>query len=260
MSRKIFYMIAAAVMLSLASGCAGGADREGEEGVLSFEQAKEQEPSLMSTDEIVSRVKSDTTHKKVVYWFDVLCKPCRYHLQHEIAKFYADHDTAEWRVYLVAGLNGLHHAVPDAEGNMVEDPAGDIGHFAKEYREWLPSLGFDMKDVYMHYDPVMEERKAYEEMYPDGFFTAVANGMFYSDVAFRCQHDGVPKFFVADRTGRLLTDYYVLINKERDTLDSFYAPNEDYLFDIADFSHHDTAVGVMMKVNFQFSLFTYLSF
>ena len=247
MSRKIVCMIAAAVVLSLASGCAGRADRESEGDVLTYEQAKKQEPALVSTDEIIALVKSDTTHKKVVYWFDILCKPCRAHLQNEIAKFYANRDTAEWRVYLVAGLNGLHHAVPDAEGTLVEDPAEDIRHFAEEHRELLPSLGFDMKDVYMHYDPVMEDRNAYEEKYPDGFFTAVAGEIFYSDVAFHCQHDGVPKLFVADRTGRLLTDYYVLINKERDTLDSFYAPNEDYLFDITDFSHHDTAVGVMMK-------------
>ena len=247
MNRRIVYAAVAVIMTALSIGCAGRADKEAEEDVLTFEQAKKQEPSLVSTNEIITLVKSDTTHKKVVYWFDILCKPCRHHLQYEIAKFYADHDTAEWRIYLVAGLNGLHHAVPDAEGNLVEDPAEDISHFAEEYRKLLPSLGFDMKDVYMHYDPVMEEHKAYEEKYPDGFFTAVANGMFHSDVAFRCQHDGVPQLFVADRTGWLLTDYYVLINKERDTLDSFYAPNEDYIFNITDFSHHDTAVGVVMK-------------
>ena len=249
MSRKIVCMVAAAVVLSLASGCAGRADKEAEEDVLSFEQAKAEESALVSTDEIIALVKSDTTHKKVVYWFDYLCKPCREHLQNEIAKFYSDHDTAEWHIFLVAGLNGLHHSEPDAEGNLVEEaPAEDIRHFAKAYRELLPSLGFDMKDVYLHYDPVLESSKAYKEKYPEGdFFSQLANAMFHSDVAFRCEHDGIPRLFVADRTGQLLTDYYILISKEMDTLDAYYVPNDYYQFDIKDFSHHDTVVGVMMK-------------
>ena len=249
MSRKIVCMIAAAVVLSLASGCAGRADRESEGDVLTYEQAKKQEPALVSTDEIIALVKSDTTHKKVVYWFDILCKPCRHHLQHEIAEFYANHDTAEWRIYLVAGLNGLHHSEPDAEGNLVEEtPAENIRHFAKEYRKLLPSLGFDMKDVYLHYDPVLESSAAYKEKYPEGdFFGQLANAMFLSDVAFRCEHDGIPRLFVADSTGQLLTDYYILISKEMDTLDAYYVPNDYYQFDIKDFNHHDTVVGVMMK-------------
>ena len=248
MSRKIVCMVAAAVVLSLASGCAGRADKEAEEDVLSFEQAKAEEPSLMSTDEIIALVKSDTTHKKVVYWFDYLCKPCREHLQNEIAKFYSDHDTAEWHIFLVAGLNGLHHSEPDAEGNLVEEaPAEDIRHFAKAYRELLPSLGFDMKDVYMHYDPVLESSDAYRKKYPDGHFTPIANEMFHSDVPFRCEHDGMPRLFVADRTSHLLTNYYISMNKDRDTLDRFYVPYDYYQFEIKDFNHHDTVVGVIMK-------------
>ncbi len=234
--------------MALVCGCAGRADKEAEEDVLTFEQAKAAEPSLVSTDEVIALVKSDTTHKKVVYWFNILCKPCRHHLQHEIAEMYASHDTAEWHIYLVAGLNGLHHSEPDAEGNLVEDAEENIRHFAKEYRELLPSLGFDMKDVYLHYDPVLESSKAYKEKYPEGgYFSQLANAMFHSDVAFRCEHDGVPQLFVADRTGLLLTDYYISINKDRDTLDAYYVPNDYYQFDIEDFKHHDTVVGVMMK-------------
>ena len=81
--------------MALVCGCTGRADKEAEEDVLTFEQAKAAEPSLVSTDEVIALVKSDTTHKKVVYWFDILCKPCRHHLQYEIAEMYANHDTAE---------------------------------------------------------------------------------------------------------------------------------------------------------------------
>ena len=248
MKKRFFLLVAGVMMLSLVCGCAGRGNEEEHNDVLTFEQAKAEEPALVSTDEIISLVKSDTTHKKVVYWFDILCKPCRHHLQHEIAEFYANHDTAEWHIYLVAGLNGLHHSEPDAEGNLVEDAEENIRHFAEEYRKLLPSLGFDMKDVYLHYDPVLESSKAYKEKYPEGdFFSQLANAMFHSDVTFRCEHDGVPKLFVADRTGLLLTDYYILISKEMDTLDAYYVPNDYYQFDIKDFNHHDTVVGVMMK-------------
>ena len=249
MKKKFFLLVASVMMMSLVCGCAGRGNEEEHNDVLSFEQAKAEESALVSTDEIIALVKSDTTHKKVVYWFDILCQPCRHHLQHEIAEFYANHDTAEWHIYLVAGLNGLHHSEPDAEGNLVEEaPAENIRHFAKEYRKLLPSLGFDMKDVYLHYDPVLESSAAYKEKYPEGdFFSQLANAMFHSDVAFRCEHDGIPRLFVADRTGQLLTDYYILVNKELDTLDAYYVPNDYYQFDIKDFNHHDTVVGVMMK-------------
>ena len=248
MKNKITCIIAAMMTMALVCSCAGRGNEE-HENVLTFEQAKAQEPSLMSTDEIVALIKSDTTHKKVVYWFDYLCKPCREHLQNEIANFYCDHDTAEWHIYIVAGLNGLHHSEPDAEGNLVEEtPAENIKHFAKAYRELLPSLGFDMKDVYLHYDPVLESSAAYRKKYPEGgYFSQLANAMFHSDVAFRCEHDGIPQLFVADRTGHLLTDYYILISKDMDTLDAYYVPNDYYQFDIEDFNHHDTLLGVMMK-------------
>ena len=249
MKKRFFLLVVSVMMMSLVCGCAGRGSEGEHEDVLTFEQAKAEEPALVSTDEIIALVKSDTTHKKVVYWFDYLCKPCREHLQNDIAKFYSDHDTAEWHIYLVAGLNGLHHSEPDAEGNLVEEaPAENIRHFAKEYRKLLPSLGFDMKDVYLHYDPVLESSKDYKEKYPEGdFFSQLANAMFHSDVAFRCEHDGIPRLFVADRTGQLLTDYYILVNKELDTLDAYYVPNDYYQFDIKDFNHHDTVVGVMMK-------------
>ena len=210
MTKKFVLIAVAAVMtVALVCGCAGRGNKDEHDDVLSFEQAKAEEPSLVSTDEIITLVKNDTTHKKVVYWFDMLCQPCREHLQNEIAKFYANHDTAEWRIYLVAGLNGLHHSEPDAEGNLVEKSlAENIRYFAGEYREHLPELGFDMKDVYLHYDPVLESSAAYKEKYPEGdFFGQLANAMFHSDVAFRCEHDGIPRLFVADRSGLLLTDY-----------------------------------------------------
>ena len=245
--KNIVTCIVAATMLAILGGCAGRGNEKAHEEALTFEQAKAEEPTLMSTDEIIALVKSDTTHKKVVYWFDMLCKPCRQHLQKEIAEFYAQHDTAEWRIYLVAGLNGMHHAVNDVNGNLVEDAAEDIRYFAAEYREHLPEMGFDMKDVYMHYDPACEDKELFEEQYPDGFFTQLANAMFHSDVAFRCEHDGVPKLFIADRGGLLLTDYMVNINKNWDTLDAYYTPNEYYYFDIKDFAHHDTVMGVIMN-------------
>lgn len=248
MNRRIVCTVAVMMTMSLVCGCAGRGNKEEHKDVLTFEQAKAEESTLMTTDEIVNLIKSDTTHKKVVYWFDMLCKPCRVHLQNEIGKFYAEHDTAEWHIYLVAGMNGLHHAVPDKHGNLVEDAAEGIRHFAGEYREHMPEMGFDMKDVYLHYDPVLESSKDYKEKYPEGdFFGQLANAMFHSDVAFRCEHDGIPRLFVADRTGQLLTDYYILVNKELDTLDAYYVPNDYYQFDIKDFNHHDTVVGVMMK-------------
>ena len=75
----------------------------------------------------------------------------------------------------------------------------------------------------------------------------LANEMFHSDVPFRCEHDGMPRLFVADRTGHLLTNYYISMNKDRDTLDRFYVPYDDYQFEIKDFNHHDTVVGMIMK-------------
>lgn len=247
MNRRIVCTVAVMMTMSLVCGCAGRGNKEEHKDVLTFEQAKAEESTLMTTDEIVNLIKSDTTHKKVVYWFDMLCKPCRVHLQNEIGKFYAEHDTAEWHIYLVAGMNGLHHAVPDKHGNLVEDAAEGIRHFVGEYREHMPEMGFDMKDVYLHYDPALETEAAYKEKYPDGFFNYVAGGMFHSDVAFRYEHDGVPKLFVADRDNTLLVDYYVIINKNSDTLDAYYMPNEDYYFEALNFGYHDTLVGVMMQ-------------
>ena len=247
MKRIVYLFTIVAMTMALTCSCAGCGNEKEEDDVLSFEQAKEHVPSLMSTDEIVALVKSDTTHKKVVYWFDLLCKPCRVHLENEIATFYVNHDTAEWKIYLVAGLNGLHYAVPSDEGALEEDPAESIVHFAEEYRKLLPTLGFDMKDVYMHYDPVLDRRDEYMEKYPEGFFTQIANEMFYSDKAFHYGNDGVPKLIKADRDNQVQAGYYILINKNNDTLDKSFEPNDEYLFDIEDFARHDTAVGIMMS-------------
>lgn len=245
MTKKFILPVTAAVMtMALVCGCAGRGN-EKEFNVLSFEQAKEVEPSLMSTTEIISLIKSDTTHKKVVYWFDILCQPCRHYLSHEIAEFYANHDTAEWRIYLVAGLNGLRLGVPDKDGGLVENTAEEIRYFSGEYREHLPQLGFDMKDVYIHYDPELEDPD-YREKYPDGFFTYFANEIFHSDVTFRCDHDGIPKLFKADRNNTLLTDYNIEINKDNDTLNQYYYPDDQYLFDVTDFQRHDTILSVIM--------------
>ena len=166
MNRKIVFSAVTIMSMMLMFGCGNCGREEEHDNVLTMEQARLQEPQLMTTDEIVDLVKSDTTHKKVVYWFDIMCKPCRQHLQEEIASFYALHDTTEWRIYLVAGLNWLHRYVPDEEGNLVMD-TNTISYYSAKYHKLLPSLGFDMKDVYMHYDPLWEKADA-KEVYPDG--------------------------------------------------------------------------------------------
>ena len=121
MNRKIVFSAVTIMSMMLMFGCGNRGREEEHDNVLTMEQARQQEPQLMTTDEIVELVKGDTTHKKVVYWFDILCKPCRQHLQNEIASFYAKHDASEWRIYLVADFNGLHRYVPDADGNLVQD-------------------------------------------------------------------------------------------------------------------------------------------
>ena len=242
MNRTIVFFAVTIMSLMLLCSCGGRGHEEEEHGdVLTMEQARQQEPQLMTTDEIVELVKGDTTHKKVVYWFDILCKPCRQHLQNEIASFYAKHDASEWRIYLVAGFNGLHRYGPDADGNLVED-TNCISYYSAEYRKLLPSLGFDMKDVYMHYDPVWESSEMVKEVYPDGIFTCLANKMFYSDVPFRFDYDGMPRVFVSDCDNQLLVDYCILTNKDKDTLNRFYTPHDYYNFEINDFTHHDTLV------------------
>ena len=89
-------------MVSL-GGCNGGAGEDiaqGKAEVLSFESAKSVEPQLVSTDELVKLVVEDTTHWKVVYFFDAVCKPCREHLQKELREMY------EARYYAMAVLSG----------------------------------------------------------------------------------------------------------------------------------------------------------
>lgn len=244
MNRKIVFSVVTIMSMMLMFGCGNRGREEEHDKVLTMEQARQQEPKLMTTDEIVDLVKSDTTHKKVVYWFDIVCKPCRQHLQDEIASFYALHDTTEWRIYLVAGLNWLHRYVPDAEGNLVQD-TNSISYYSAKYHKLLPSLGFDMKDVYMHYDPLWEKADA-KEVYPDGIFTGLVNMMFHSDVPFRCEFDGVPRVFVSDRDNQLLVDYCIFTENGKDTL-RLYIPDDSYKFEIDDFSRHDTIVVTYMN-------------
>ena len=156
MRKSCFLLLSVAMIVVSLGGCNGGAGEDiaqGKAEVLSFESAKSVEPQLVSTDELVKLVVEDTTHWKVVYFFDAVCKPCREHLQKELREMYARHDTTQWRFYLVAGFNWLHVLTPDEEGNLVEDTLGTIKHYAEKYRKWLPSLGYDMKDVYFTASP-----------------------------------------------------------------------------------------------------------
>ena len=156
MAQALKHITLLAVVALAFIGCNSRPAEEQDKPVLTFEQVKAVEPSMLTTDEITRLVKSDTTHYKVVYFFDILCKPCLEHLRNELAAMYANRDTAQWRFYLVAGFNWLHRLIPDSVGNLVEDTLGNIAHFAQRYRDLLPSLGYDMKDVYMHYNPLME--------------------------------------------------------------------------------------------------------
>ena len=226
----------AAVALAL-TGCTGRPAEEQEKGVLTFEQVKAVEPSMLTTDEITRLVKSDTTHNKVVYFFDILCKPCLEHLRNELAAMYANRDTTQWRFYLVAGFNWLHRLIPDSVGNLMDDTLGNIVHFAKLYRDLLPSLGYDMKDVYMHYNPAWEHTDT-------GVFTPWAKSMFHSDHPFRCQYEGSPQLFIADRHGRIALDCIVQKNKDGDTTDQYYTPRCEYTLDTHCFHNPNTIITI----------------
>ena len=218
-------------------GCNSRPAEEQDKPVLTFEQVKAVEPSMLTTDEITRLVKSDTTHNKVVYFFDILCKPCLEHLRNELAAMYANRDTTQWRFYLVAGFNWLHRLIPDSVGNLVEDTLGNIVHFAKRYRDLLPSLGYDMKDVYMHYNPDWEHTDT-------GVFTPWANRMFHADHPFRCQYEGSPQLFIADRHGRLAIDCIVLKNRDGDTTDQYYSPRCEYTLDTHCFHIPNTIITI----------------
>ena len=226
----------AAVALAL-TGCTGRPAEEQEKGVLTFEQVKAVEPSMLTTDEITRLVKSDTTHNKVVYFFDILCKPCLEHLRNELAAMYANRDTTQWRFYLVAGFNWLHRLIPDSVGNLMDDTLGNIVHFAKLYRDLLPSLGYDMKDVYMHYNPAWEHTDT-------GVFTPWAKSMFHSDHPFRCQYEGSPQLFIAERHGRIALDCIVQKNKDGDTTDQYYTPRCEYTLDTHCFHNPNTIITI----------------
>ncbi len=218
-------------------GCNNRPTEEQDKPVLSFEQVKAVESSMLTTDEITRLVKSDTTHNKVVYFFDILCKPCLEHLRSELATMYANRDTTQWRFYLVAGFNWLHRLIPDSVGNLMEDTLGNIVHFAKRYRDLLPSLGYDMKDVYMHYNPAWEHTDT-------GVFTPWAKSMFHSDHPFRCQYEGSPQLFIADRHGCIAIDCIVQKNKDGDTTDQYYLPRCEYTLDTHCFHIPNTIITI----------------
>ncbi|MBQ5976150.1 MAG: hypothetical protein IJL48_10650 [Bacteroidales bacterium] len=224
MAQALKYIILLAAVALMFSGCNSRPVEVQDKPVLTFEQVKAVEPSMLTTDEITRLVKSDTTHNKVVYFFDILCKPCLEHLRNELATMYANRDTTQWRFYLVAGFNWLHRLIPDSVGNLMEDTLGNIVHFAKRYRDLLPSLGYDMKDVYMHYNPDWEHTDT-------GVFTPWAKSMFHSDHPFRCQYEGSPQLFIADRHGRIALDCIVQKNKDGDTTDQYYSPRCEYTLD-----------------------------
>ncbi len=224
MAQALKHIILLAAVALMFSGCNSRPVEVQDKPVLTFEQVKAVEPSMLTTDEITRLVKSDTTHNKVVYFFDILCKPCLEHLRNELAAMYANRDTAQWRFYLVAGFNWLHRLIPDSVGNLMEDTLGNIVHFAKRYRDLLPSLGYDMKDVYMHYNPDWEHTDT-------GVFTPWAKSMFHSDHPFRCQYEGSPQLFIADRHGRIALDCIVHKNKDGDTTDRYYLPRSIYTLD-----------------------------
>ena len=224
MAQALKYIILLAAVALMFSGCNSRPVEVQDKPVLTFEQVKAVEPSMLTTDEITRLVKSDTTHNKVVYFFDILCKPCLEHLRNELAAMYANRDTTQWRFYLVAGFNWLHRLIPDSVGNLMEDTLGNIVHFAKRYRDLLPSLGYDMKDVYMHYNPDWEHTDT-------GVFTPWAKSMFHSDHPFRCQYEGSPQLFIADRHGRIALDCIVQKNKDGDTTDQYYSPRCEYTLD-----------------------------
>ena len=232
-SKHIILLAAVALMF----GCNSRTVEEQDKSVLSFEQVKAVEPSMYTTDEITRLVKSDTMHNKVVYFFDILCKPCLEHLRNELATIYANHDTSQWRFYLVAGFNWLHRLTPDKDGNLVEDTLGNIAHFAQRYRELLPSLGYDMKDVYMHYNPAWEHTDT-------GVFTPWVNRMFHSDHPFRCQYEGSPQLFIADRYGCIALDCIVQKNKDGNTTDQYYSPRCEYTLDTHCFHIPNTIITI----------------
>lgn len=225
------------VVVLMFVGCNNRPAEEQDKPVLSFEQVKAVEPYMLTTDEITRLVKSDTTHYKVVYFFDILCKPCLEHLRNELATMYANRDTTQWRFYLVAGFNWLHRLTPDSVGNLVEDTLGNIAHFAQRYRDLLPSLGYDMNDVYMHYNPTWEHTDT-------GVFTPWAKSMFHSDHPFRCQYEGSPQLFIADRHGRIALDCIVQKNKDGDTTDQYYLPRCEYTLDTHCFHNPNTIITI----------------
>jgi hypothetical protein len=119
----------------------------------------------------------------------------------------------------------------------VEDTLGNIAHFAQRYRDLLPSQGYDMKDVYMHYNPAWEHTDS-------GVFTPWANRMFHADHPFRCQYEGSPQLFIADRHGRIALDCIVQKNKDGDTTDQYYLPRCEYTLDTHCFHNPNTIITI----------------
>lgn len=211
------------------AGCGSGATDSASSpaGVLSFQRAKAVEPALLTTDELTRLIQSDTTHNKVVYYFDILCKPCLAHLAGEVATLYSSRDTSQWRFYLVAGFNWLHRLVPDAEGNLVEDTLGNIAHYADKYRALLPTLGYDLCDLYLHYNPAWEHSST-------GVFTQWVRSLFAlpvdtaSGIPFHCRYEGTPQLFKADRHNVLYITLCSDSSSPSDSASAFYAPDDTY--------------------------------
>lgn len=232
MKRTLLLLILPALVFCTA-GCRNRANEEEtiENKPFSFERAKAVEPEMYSTDELVSLIQNDTTHWKVIYYFDLLSKQCRKQLSDELAKMYASHDTTQWRFYLVAGFNWLHRFSTDDEGFMVEDTVDNFKYYAQQYRELLPSLGYDIKDLYIHYDPDWENAQS-------GVFTPLAKRIFYSDQDFRCSTEGTPQLFKCNHHNFIQTDLCIILNSEGDTAGRYYCPNGEYSLDTLHFLEH----------------------
>lgn len=235
--RKIVWLAVAVVALGF-SACRHSADREAEE---LQKKALAAEPSILDSDQLADIITSDTTHYKAVFIFDAVCKPCRMHLRNEVRQLYRDCDTSMWRIFLVAKFEGLSHGDP----NRKDAFSDNIRHFASEYRTLLPSLGYDMDDVYFLYDA---RWNCYSQ-------ADMIERMFTSDQPYQRKY-GDPRFLRADPHNHLCTEFLYICNEykitdgvfDRSTIvDSCYSADEMYVLEPFDYRHHDTAFTVKEK-------------
>lgn len=199
------------------------------------------EPSIIDDDELVDIVTADTMHFKVVYIFSAGCKPCLEHLKNEVRQFYLDRDTTQWKFYLVAQFNWLHCMVLDsATQELVElSFADNIRHFAAEYRRLLPSLGYDMSDVYFLYNAKWEKMPRQNDM---------IHKMFTSDKPYTVS-EGVPQFLKADPQNHLCTQFVFECDEVKNVNGkivpsainkTYYGPADSYNMEKFDYHKHDT--------------------